>query len=342
MATSVALLGSRLSLVAAPMAGGPTTVALAAAVASAGEFPFLAAGYKTPEALSAQIQELRGAGHPFGVNVFVPSTAVVDDGAFCAYVDELQADADRYDLQLDPVPVADDDSWQDKLALLRRYPVPVVSFTFGLPSPEVIAGMHQVGSKVIATVTLPSEAATARDGGVDGLIVQGPCAGGHSGTYDPARGIVQVDTCELVRQVRAVTELPLIAAGGVDGPDAVHRLRAAGADAVAVGTLLLRTDEAGTSPTHRAALADPAFTETVITRAFTGRPARALRNAFIDRHGASAPVGYPAIHHLTRVLRQSAAAAEDTNMLHLWAGTGYRNAQQGAVADVIDLLAQGL
>jgi NAD(P)H-dependent flavin oxidoreductase YrpB (nitropropane dioxygenase family) len=136
--------------------------------------------------------------------------------------------------------------------------------------------------------------------------------------------------------------LPLIAAGGIDGPEAVARLIRAGAAAVAVGTLLLRTDEAGTSASHRAALADPAFGRTVITHAFTGRPARALYNGFIARHDATAPFGYPAVHHLTRPIRKAAGAAGDTDRLHLWAGTGYRRAPAGPAADVIRNLADGI
>jgi NAD(P)H-dependent flavin oxidoreductase YrpB (nitropropane dioxygenase family) len=134
----------------------------------------------------------------------------------------------------------------------------------------------------------------------------------------------------------------VVAAGGVDGPDAVRRLLAAGAEGVAVGTLLLRTDEAGTSQAHRAALADPAFAETVVTRAFTGRPARALRNGFIDRHGSAAPDAYPAVHHLTRELRAAAGRAGDTDRLHLWAGTGYRRAAEGPAAAVVRRLAAGV
>ena len=100
----------------------------------------------------------------------------------------------------------------------------------------------------------------------------GPRAGGHSATFDPTRTIVDVNTSDLVRRVRSVTYLPIIAAGGVDSPMAVHDLLEAGAEAVAVGTLLMRSEEAGTSSTHRAALEDDAFSETVLTRAFTGRP----------------------------------------------------------------------
>ena len=116
-------------------------------------------------------------------------------------------------------------------------------------------------------------------------------------------------------------------------------LLAAGAESVAIGTLLLTADEAGTSATHRAALADPAFTETVITHAFTGRPARALRNDFIERHGRTAPLGYPAIHHLTRELRRAAARTGDPHGLHLWAGTGFKSARPGSVASIINHLA---
>jgi NAD(P)H-dependent flavin oxidoreductase YrpB (nitropropane dioxygenase family) len=146
----------------------------------------------------------------------------------------------------------------------------------------------------------------------------------------------------LVRDIIAITSLPVLAAGGVDGPERVRDLMAAGAQDVAVGTLLLRTDESGASQVHRDALADPAFTQTVITRAFTGRPARALRNAFIDAHDAAAPTGYPAVHHLTRGLRQAAVRAGDPHRVHLWAGTGFRHAGTGPAEAVITGLAAGL
>lgn len=336
------LLGSPLPIVAAPMAGGPTTIALARAVAGAGGFPFLAAGYKTADAVAADIRQIQGLGVPFGVNVFVPSTTEIDRTAFLTYAAELQQEADRYRVELDTEPRADDDGWQSKLALLREDPVPVVSFTFGLPSGDDITALRRAGSVVLSTVTTAAEAGAAHAAGVDGLVVQGPNAGGHSATFDPERAIVPGGTAELLQQIRAVVPLPLIAAGGVDGPEAVARLLRSGAAAVAVGTLLLRTDEAGTSATHRAALADPAFDRTVLTHAFTGRPARALRNGFIARHDATAPFGYPAIHHLTRPIRRAAGAAGDAERLHLWAGTGYRSAPTGSAADVVGNLAEGI
>ena len=247
-----------------------------------------------------------------------------------------------YDLELDPVPRSDDDHWNEKLALLLDDPVPVVSFTFALPTAAEIGALRHRGTVVLASVTTVDEATAAEAGGVDGLVVQGSGAGGHSATWDPQRVITDRPTAVIVAEIRAASRLPVIAAGGVDGSAAVRDLMAAGAEAVAVGTMLLRADEAGTSPTHRAALADRPEAGTVVTRAFTGRPARALRNGFIQRHDEVAPIGYPAVHHLTRELRRRAAAAGDAERLHLWAGTGYRRAAAEPVARIFEKLSRDL
>jgi nitronate monooxygenase len=336
-------LGSTLPLVAAPMAGGPTTVRLAAAATEAGAFAFLAGGYKTPDALAAEIAELSGTIEAFGVNLFAPNVIPIGEADYRRYADRLQPEADHYSVDLSGIPPRnDDDWWQDKLDLLLADPVPVVSVTFGLPRPADITALHRAGSRLLVTVTTVDEARVAAEAGADALFAQGSAAGGHSGTHDPFRQITPMRTDDLTRAVIAATGLPVVAAGGVDGPQSVTALLDAGAGAVAVGTLLLRTDESGASRTHQDALADPAFPETVITRAFTGRYARGLRNRFIDEHETTSPAGYPAIHHLTRDLRRAAAAAGDAHRLHLWAGTGYRNARSGPVRSVVDWLASAL
>lgn len=337
--TAGRLLESRVPLAAAPMAGGPTSLALVRAVVGAGAFPFLAAGYKTPEAMALEVEQIRDLGAAFGINLFVPTSARVDPAAFRAYADELQPEADAYGLHLDPEPFDDDDHWPTKLAYLLAHPVPVVSLTFALPSPAEIAALQRRGTCVLASITTPEEARAAAEAGVDGLIAQGFGAGGHSATHDPSRFPAPIATAALVTAVRHAVDLPVIATGGVDGPDAVRSLLECGAESVAVGTLLLRTDEAGTSKAHREALSRQPRGKTVMTRAFTGRPARALRNAFIDRHSANAPVAYPAVHHLTRELRQAAGRAGDAERLHLWAGTGYPSAPEGPAADVVRWLA---
>ncbi|TNM38294.1 nitronate monooxygenase [Nocardioides albidus] len=336
------LLDSALPLVAAPMAGGPSTPALAAAASAAGAFAFVPAGYLSAETFADDLATAHASGSPFGVNLFVPQRDRVDPAAFAAYADAIRDEAEAVGVALPTEPLHDDDAWREKVDLLLADPVPVVSLTFGLPDRDDITALRGAGSQVLATVTTPEEARVAEEAGVDGLVVQGPGAGGHSGTFDPRRTITDAATADVVRAVSGVSRLPLVAAGGVDGPDAVRDLLAAGAEAVAVGTLLLLADEAGTTPTHRAALADPAFTTTVLTHAFTGRPARGLRNGFIERNEARAPYGYPELHHLTRPLRRAAAAAGDPHRLHLWAGAGWRRAEARPVAEIVRELTAGL
>ncbi|WP_418064477.1 nitronate monooxygenase [Pimelobacter simplex] len=340
------LLDFDLPLVAAPMAGGASTPALAAAVGAAGGFAFWPAGYLSAEAFAADLATARAGaaatGRSFGVNLFVPQEGAIEPAAFAAYAAAIRAEAEALGVVLPDEPRHDDDAWRAKVDLLLATPVPVVSLTFGLPDRADIAALRRAGTQVLATVTTADEARAAEEAGVDGLVVQGPGAGGHSGTFDPRRPVADGPTADVVHAVRAVSALPLVAGGGVDGSAAVRALLDAGAEAVAVGTLLLRATEAGTSATHRAALGDPAYLRTTVTHCFTGRPARALANGFVARHHGAAPYGHPELHHLTRDLRRAAARAGDPERLHLWAGTGYRAAREAPAATIVSELAAGL
>ncbi|OCB31774.1 2-nitropropane dioxygenase [Mycobacterium malmoense] len=338
----LAQFGMSIPLVAAPMAGGPTTPAMVSAATHAGGLGMLAAGYKTVEAVEAEAKQVRAEGIPFGINLFAPNPLPVDPESYRAYAAIVQRDADRFGLTLPPDPIEDSDTFDEKIALLLDDPVPMVSFTFGIPPREVIAALRKAGSVVAQTVTTPAEAAQAHEAGVDMLAVQAAAAGGHSGTLSPRTPLTPMPVAELVERTVAAVPLPVIAAGGLATPAAVAGVIRAGAAAAAVGTVLLRADESGASATHRAALTDPRFTETVLTRAFTGRPARGLRNAFIDAHEARAPLGYPALHHLTSPLRKAAAAAGEPDYVHLWAGTGYRDATAEPAADILRRLASAL
>lgn len=337
-------LGIRVPVIAAPMAGGPGSPALVAAAARAGSLGFVAAGYKTPQEFAEQVAGAVASGIPFGANLFVPRPVPVDRWAYRRYAERVAVEADRYGVAVDveAPPVEDDDGWAAKLDVLHAYPVPVVSFTFGLPSHQELAMVRGTGAILLQTVTTVEEAKAAAAAGLDGLVVQSSAAGGHSGTFRPARPLADVPTADLVAQVRHAVDLPVIAAGGLATPEAVAAAVSAGADAVAVGTALLRSHEAGTSATHKAALSDPNRTSTVVTHAFTGRPARALRNEFTDRYSGIAPYGYPALHHLTSAMRKAAAAGGDPERVHLWAGTGFRQATEEPVAQILGRLAADL
>jgi nitronate monooxygenase len=318
----------------APMAGGPTTSALVIAAARAGSFGFLAAGYTSPDLFAAQLAEVRAAGVTCGANLFAPNPVPVDPAAFRRYAELLQPEADRYGLDLaHAAPREDDDHFDAKVEALLSHPVPVVSFTFGIPARSVIAALKKAGSVIVQTVTSVDEARLAVDAGVDALAVQSWEAGGHWGTLTPDRPPATLPLTGLVAAIHGRIDRPIVAAGGLGTAADIKAVLAAGAEAVAVGTVLLRAPESGASAAHKAALADPARERTVQTRAFSGRPARGLHNRFIERYAAAAPLGYPAVHHLTSPLRKAAGA--DPDVINLWAGTGFRHATAEPLADIL-------
>lgn len=340
MTSPLTNLGLSNPVIAAPMAGGATTTAMVIAAARAGSLGLLAAGYKTPEALAAEMVAVQSESIPFGVNVFAPNPVPISADSYHSYASAMQREADRFGLTLPPEPIEDDDAFAAKIELLLSNPVPVVSFTFGIPDTGVIAALQKAGTTVVQTVTSLPEAELAAAAGVDMLAVQASVAGGHSGTLTPDRLPETVPLVDLITQLTTRVPLPAVAAGGLVTPQEVAAVLRAGATAAAVGTALLRADESGASATHRAALTDPARTETVLTRAFTGRPARGLRNRFIDDFEVSAPLGYPAIHYLTSPLRKAAAAAGEPDLVHLWAGTGYRHTRTKSTAAILTDLAR--
>ena len=332
--------GAGVPIVGAPMAGGASTPELVAAVNAAGGTGFLAAGYKSADAMAEQIGRTRAlTGRPFGVNLFVPGPDSADPGAVAAYAHLLAPEADALGAALGEARW-DDDAYRAKLDHLIRDPVPFTSFTFGVPAPADAAALRAAGSTVATTVTCAAEARAAMEAGADLLVVQGAEAGGHQGSFDDAEERT-TPLSDLLAEVRAAVPLPLIAAGGIGDAAAVRKALAHGAAAVQIGTALLRSPESGAAGAHKDALADEVFPGTAVTRAFSGRRARGLVNRFLGTYTSDAPAAYPQIHHLTSPLRRAAAASGDTDRLHLWAGTAYRAAEVRPAADIVRTLAEG-
>ena len=316
-------------IVLAPLAGGPSTPPLAAAVSNAGGLGFLAAGYLAANELSARLAQARAlTGGPLGVNVFVLEETPVDHEALAAYARELEPEAASLGVELGD-PRFDDDELAAKLEAAAG--IDVLSTTFGCLNAETIARLHASGTSVWATVTSAADARAARDAGVAALVVQGAEAGGHSGawsdTSEPALPLLA-----LLADLRATVELPLVATGGIADRSAVVAALDAGAAAVQAGSAFLLTPEAGTSEPHRRALA--AGGDTAVTRAFTGRRARGIMNAFMRAH-PDAPSAYPHVHHLTAPLRAAARAAGDEQRINLWAGTNYMRAENRPAAEIV-------
>jgi nitronate monooxygenase len=319
-------------IIQAPMAGGPSTPALTAAVANAGGYGFVAGGYLSAEELQGRLFMTRAlTGAPFGVNLFMPSEPA-DPAEVAAYADVLQPESDRLGVGLGQARW-DDDGFEAKLDVLEAVRADLVSFTFGCPTPQVVDRMHRVDCQVAVTVTSVTEARTAEASGADVLAVQGTEAGGHQGGFLDLSGNDR-PLLALLAQIREAVGIPLIGSGGImTGVDAAAVL-GAGAVAVQLGTAFVCTPEAGTSPIYRRALLDRRYPDTIVTRAYSGRFARGLANEFAVAHHQQAPQAYPEIHHLTRPLRAAATQAGDASVPNLWAGTGWRQVTTDP-ADVI-------
>src|SRR5215207_4037639 len=245
-------------IVQAPLAGGASTPALAAAVSEAGGLGFLAAGYRDADAVRAFAGTLRGESERAGVALGEP----------------------RHD----------DDGWEAKLALAEAERLPLVTFTFGAPDAAVVERMHAAGAEVWVTVTSPAEARIARDAGADALVVQGVEAGGHRASFDDDAG-ADLGILAALQLIGAAVDLPLVATGGLATGRAVAAVLAAGATAAQLGTAFMRCPEAGTAAAHRAhARVQRAHgarhRQPLPARALGRRPARVSRAAPPDRSPA--------------------------------------------------------
>ncbi|WP_030573117.1 nitronate monooxygenase [Streptomyces aureocirculatus] len=331
----------RYPIVQAPMAGGASTPQLVAAVSEAGGLGCLAAGYKTADGMYQEIKQLRGlTARPFGVNLFMPQPEYADPAAVEVYRNQLAGEATWYETQLGDTDGKRDDGYDAKLAILLDDPVPLVSFTFGCPTRQVVQAFDRVGTRTVVTVTTPEEAQAAQEAGADAVCVQGIEAGGHQGTHrdNPETDGAGLGLLSLITQVREAVQLPVVAAGGLMRGGQIAAVLAAGADLAQLGTAFLVTPESGAQPLHKQAMTNPLFVHTELTRAFSGRPARGLVNRFMREHGPYAPAAYPQVHYLTAGLRKAAAKAGDPQAMALWAGQGHRLARELPAAELVEVL----
>ncbi len=301
------LLGTRLPIVQAPMAGGPSTPALAAAVSEAGGLGSLAGG--PPDDLRGAIRALRAlTSRPFAVNLFAPLPAPEAAAETIAAVQRALAPF-RAELGLpEPAPPNAQPSYESQFAVVVEERVPVFSFTFGIPPLE---GLHDCVT--LGTATTAAEAAELERAGVDAIVAQGSEAGGHRG----GGGLVELDS--LVPAVVDAVSVPVVAAGGIMNGAQIAAALALGAEGVQLGTAFLATPESGAPPAHKRALREPHTS--VITSAYSGRAARAIRTPLIDaleQAGAQAP--YPLQAALVADIRRAGAERDRADLLFMLAG----------------------
>ncbi|MFL1380667.1 NAD(P)H-dependent flavin oxidoreductase [Nocardiopsis protaetiae] len=321
-------LGIRYPVVQGPFGGGLSTVELTAAVSEAGGLGSYGVHAMDPEDIGPLVDRIRAAtAAPFAVNLWVPRAEedrpVPDAAALAAHTDRLAGHYAEFGLtppDLDAVNAHRDFDAQLDAVLAAR--PPVVSVVMGPPPRRLVEAARSTGTRVVGTATTVAEARALEEAGCDVIVASGSDAGGHRGSFlQPVRESL-VGTFSLVPQVRDAVSVPVVAAGGIADGRGVAAALVLGADGVQVGTGFLRTPESGASPVHREALASEQARTTVLTRLFSGRPARGIANALVrglaDAEDRVPP--YPAQNNLMLPIRARAAERGRADRLNLWSG----------------------
>jgi nitronate monooxygenase len=335
-------LGIKHPIIQAPMAGGPSTPELIAAVSNAGALGSLGSAYSTPEQIAADIEKIRAlTDKPFNVNLFAGGytpESQVDAAPMLALLAEIHEALRIPPPKLPPWPI---NPFEKQLeAVLEARPA-VFSFTLGIPRPQAMARLKVAGIAIFGTATTRQEGKMLEASGVTAIVAQGAEAGSHRGTFAGPFESAMIPTSELVRSLRAAVSTPIIASGGLmDGRDIAEAI-ARGASAAQLGTAFLVCPEAGTPEAYRRAMLTARADTTVITRAFSGRPARGLLNTFISKLEGKEKIilPFPLQNALTRPMRTAAAQLGESGYLSLFVGQGVTRARAMPAAELVQRLA---
>lgn len=327
---------SKFPLVQAPMAG-VTTAEFVAACSDAGALGSIGAGYLSAEDTRQFIQEVKQlTSKPFQVNLFVPEKTTASEEQIAKAIQSLQPAARQLGLP-DSRPDFSSSEFEGQIDVIISENVPACSFTFGLPSQAIVNRLKQHQIYLIGTATTLKEAQLAEQAGMDAVVLQGSEAGGHRGSFSDELALVPLD--QLLDEALENIQIPIIVAGGVATKDHVDRLLKLGAAAVQIGTILLTTNESGANLYYKEALLQAGKQSTVLTKVFSGKLARGIKNSFIDQMENLPIAPYPYQNDLTKPLRSAAAKQGKSDYLSLWAGENVHLCKRGTVKDIIEALA---
>jgi nitronate monooxygenase len=330
------LLGLEHAVIQAPMAGAATPE-LAAAVSGAGALGSLGSAALAPDELVGQARAVRDAtDRPFNVNFFCHRPPELDDSDAARARERFGALCREFGLGQPPEPFVPPIAFDgERLAALLEIRPAVASFHFGLPEEGALEAIRGAGCRVLSSATTVAEAEQLAERGADGVIAQGAEAGGHRGSFLVAGDDGPVGTLALVPQVVDAIDVPVIAAGGIGDGRGLAAALALGAGGAQIGTAFLVCPEAAIHPLHRAALRSARAEATTITRAFSGRPARALRNRAVKEAGDD-PLPYPAQMSMSGPLGAAAAERGSGEFLAMWAGQGAPLVREMPAAQLVD------
>ncbi|MBX9924654.1 MAG: nitronate monooxygenase [Rhabdochlamydiaceae bacterium] len=330
----------QLPIIQAPMAGGITTPEFVAAVCNAGALGSMGAGYMTPQQIKSDIQKIKAlTSKPFQVNLFIPEITPADENITLMKNRILplwaQVSKDSWTEESTPPP-----SFEEQAEALLEEKIPIFSFTFGCLSPHWVQRFQKQGCLVLGTATTPEEAKQLEQAGVDAIVCQGQEAGGHRGNFSPHDPLYSL--MPLLLLTKQAVKTPLIAAGGIMNGHAVKAILLLGAIAAQMGTAFLTTTESGASSSYKEAILKKPQVPTKLTKAFTGKVARAIPNLLMHTLEEVPIPSYPTSHFLTSNLRQLASKKNRPDLLSLWAGQGYPLCQEISVRDLIHRISQEL
>ena len=332
-------LGIEYPVVQAPMGGGASTPELVAAVSEAGGLGSLACGYLPPAAIGEAAAEVRRrTGRPFAVNLFAPLPPPSSRGAeeMLGVLARFHAELGIEPPRLPEQPVQRFEEQAEAVLALRPA---AFSFTFGIPPAGLLARFRAAGVLLLGTATTVAEALALEEAGVDVVVAQGSEAGGHRGTFLHPFEHGMVGTLALVPQVVDAVRVPVIAAGGIMDGRGIAAVLALGAAAASLGTAFLACPECGVPPAYKDAIRAAGDDGTIVTRAFSGRPCRMVRNRFVEEVGHLDVPDYPLQNALTQPLRRAAGQVGNTAFLGLLAGQGSSRATTLPAAELVRRLA---
>ena len=315
------LLGITHPIIQAPMSGFATP-ALAAAVCNAGGLGSIGCAGVPATTVRDHVTALRQAtNRPYVLNFFVHAHPRVDPAATARMRARLSTYFDEFGLGAVPEPKELFPPFdEEQLALVLELRPRVVSFHFGLPDASAVRRLKEAGCIILSSATTVAEARWLEAKGADAVIAQGFEAGGHRGSFSDSPGAGMVGTMALVPQIVDAVRLPVIAAGGIADGRGVAAAFALGASGAQLGTAFLGCPETAVSPLHRAQLRSAVDDGTELTRAFTGRPARALRNRFITEMADSEPLEFPLQGSLLRPLWELSSEVSRADFMPFWGG----------------------
>jgi nitronate monooxygenase len=333
-------------IIQAPMAGGITTSNLVAEVSNAGGLGMIGAGYMTPNQIREQIMKLKQlTSKPFGINLFVPNEFAYTDSEANSANQLLQPIRNQLqipqDLNID-IPTYDYvfETFNEQIKVVKEERVSVCSFTFGIPSKEVTEELKKNGIILIGTATTVEEAIEVEKSGMDIVVVQGSEAGGHRGNFISKTQDSLIGLMSLIPQVVDHVSIPVIAAGGImDGRGLMASL-SLGATGVQMGTAFLTCIESGAHQVYKEAIMNAKEDQVVLTRAFSGKYARGIKNKFIaelEKHENLLP-DFPVQNALTQPIRKASSSQENPDYLSLWSGQSPRLAKNQSVKMVFNTI----